>query len=655
MDFIERQKLLQLLHAGPVVIYTCRASGDYAVTGISENVSNQLGYEPREFLENSRFWSDHIHPDDRKDVLAGRDRVFELGRHTHEYRFLHRDGAYRWMYDQLRLSRDRQGNAVEIVGYWMDVTDLIPRMEGLPETQQVLDSTPDAMIIVNDKGDIVFVNSQAEKVFGYARDELLEKPVELLIPKHVHSRHSRHRETFFSDPHARPMGAELELYGRRKDGSQFPVEISLSPFRTRRSSRVLAAAAVRDITGRKRADQERLRLETKVQQAQKLESLSVLAGGVAHDFNSLLMVVLSSSEIALMALPEKSLARGQLEHINTAALRAAELTKQMLAYAGKGKFVVEALNLSSLLKEMVDLLRASISKKVVLKCTLAGGLPTIEGDATQIRQVIMNLIINASEAMEGKSGGVTVSTSVMEASHSDLSEAFLAEDLQAGRYACLEVSDTDCGMDEQTRQRIFDPFFTTKFNGRGLGLAAVLGIVRRHGGALKLSSQPNRGSTMQVFFPVSQLAVEQPTADTSEMDLDWRGRGVVLVVDDEESVRIVAKVALEKRGYTVLTIDNGREAVEIFRSRADEIVLVVLDLMMPDLDGEETFEQLRAMRPEVRVIVSSGYDEQEVRRRFAGQGGAAAFLQKPYPILLLVKTVRRVLEAPPKAAGASAK
>ena len=653
MDSIEQQTLLRLLNTGPVVIYTCRASGDFAVTSISENVRDQLGYEPREFLENSRFWSDHIHPDDREYVLADRDGVFELGRHTREYRFLHRDGAYRWMYDQLRLSRDRLGSAVEIVGYWLDVTDLTPRMAGLRETQEVLDSTPDAMIIVNDKGDIVFVNNQTEKVFGYARDELLEKHVELLIPKHLHNRHSRHLETFFSDPHARPMGAGLELDGRRKDGSQFPVEISLSPVRTKRSSRVLVAAAVRDITERKRADRQRLELETKVRQAQKLESLSVLAGSVAHDFNNLLMAVLSSAEIALMALPEKSLARGRLEHINTAVLRAAELTKQMLAYAGKGKFVVEALNLSILVEEMVDLFQASISKKVVLKYDLPKDLPAIEGDATQIRQVVMNLIINASEAMQGKSGTVAVSTAVTAASRSYLSEAFSGEAVEEGDYVCLEVSDTGCGMDEPTQQKIFDPFFTTKFNGRGLGLAAVPEIVRRHGGALKLHSQPNRGSTFQVLFPVSQLTVEKPAADTSDIDQDWRGSGGVLVVDDEESVRIVAKVSLEKRGYTVLTVDNGREAVEVFRSRAGEIVLVVLDLMMPDLDGEETFEQLRAIRSDIRVILSSGYDEQEVRSRFAGQG-AAAFLQKPYPIRLLVKTVRRVLEAPPKAAGASA-
>ena len=393
---------------------------------------------------------------------------------------------------------------------------------------------------------------------------------------------------------------------------------------------------------RKRAEERQRNLEAKLQQAQKLESLGVLAGGIAHDFNNLLMGVLGNAEVALLELPPESPARGDLQHITTAALRAAELTKQMLAYSGKGKFVVQGLNLTKLVEEMAELLQVSISKNVVLKYNFAKNLPAIEADASQIRQVVMNLIINASEAIGEKSGVVTVSTSVIEADRSYLTETYLDENLPEGCYVSLEVADTGCGMDEQTQKKIFDPFFTTKFTGRGLGLAAVLGIVRGHGGAVKIYSQPQRGSTFKVLFPASQQPAAEESVGTSATEQEWRGSGVILVVDDEETVRIAAKLMLERRGFTVLTAEDGRAALEVFRSRVDEIVVVLLDLTMPHLDGEETFRELRRIRSDVRVILSSGYDEQETTSRFAGKG-LAGFLQKPYGVGPLGEKIRQVL------------
>ena len=407
--------------------------------------------------------------------------------------------------------------------------------------------------------------------------------------------------------------------------------------------KVFAARAGAELE-RKRAEEHQKNIEAKLQQSQKLESLGVLAGGIAHDFNNLLMGVLGHAEIALIELTPESPARGDLKNITTAALRAAELTKQMLAYSGKGKFVVEALNLSKLVEEMAHLLQVSISKNVVLKYNFADNLPTIEADASQIRQVVMNLIINASEAVGEESGVVTVSTSVIEADHSYLSETYLDENLPEGYYVSLEVADTGCGMDEQTQQKIFDPFFTTKFTGRGLGLAAVLGIVRGHGGAMKIYSQPQRGTTFKVLFPASRQPVEE-SAGPSAPEQEWRGSGVILVVDDEETVRIAAKIMLETRGFTVLTAEDGRAALEVFRSRIDEIVVVLLDLTMPHLDGEETFRELRRMRPDVRVILSSGYSEQETTDRFAGKG-LAGFIQKPYGLRPLIEKIRQALEAP---------
>ena len=436
-----------------------------------------------------------------------------------------------------------------------------------------------------------------------------------------------------------------------KTGDPIDVEARIFTVKSPGDGGVLCLGTVmRDITERKRAEEERKKLEAKLQQAQKLESLGVLAGGIAHDFNNLLMGVLGNADIALLELPPESPARGELQNITTAALRAAELTKQMLAYSGKGKFVVEALNLSKLVEEIGDLLQVSISKKVVLKYNFAEDLPPIEADAAQIRQVVMNLIINASEAIGEKSGVVAVSTGVIEADRSYLSETYLDENLPEGDYVSLEVADTGCGMDEQTRRKIFDPFFTTKFTGRGLGLAAVLGIVRGHGGALKIDSEPQRGTTFKVLLPASQKPAEE-SVGPSATEQEWRGSGVILVVDDEEAVRITAERMLEMRGFTVLTAEDGRAALEVFRSRADEIVVVLLDLTMPHLDGEETFWELRRIRPDVRVILSSGYNEQDATDRFAGKG-LAGFLQKPYGLRPLIEKIRQILEAPPKSARA---
>ena len=437
----------------------------------------------------------------------------------------------------------------------------------------------------------------------------------------------------------------VEFRIRRHDGEYGSFDTRALRLRDAQGRTVRWVGSNTDITERKQAEERQRNFEAKLQQAQKLESLGVLAGGIAHDFNNLLMGVLGNAEIALLELPPESPARGELQHITTAALRAAELTKQMLAYSGKGKFVVQGLNLSKLVEEMAELLQVSISKKVVLKYNFGDKLPPIEADAAQIRQVVMNLIINAAEAIGEKSGVVTVSTGVMEADHSYLSETYLDENLPEGYYVSLEVADTGCGMDEQTRKKIFDPFFTTKSTGRGLGLAAVLGIVRGHGGALKIYSQPQRGSTFKVLFPASQQAVEE-SVGPSAREQEWHGSGVILVVDDEETVRITTKLILEKLGFTVLTAEDGRAALEVFRSRVDEIVAVLLDLTMPHLDGEETFRELRRIRPDVRVILCSGYNEQETTNRFAGKG-LAGFIQKPYGVRPRGEKMRQVLEAPP--------
>ncbi|MBN8615076.1 MAG: response regulator [Deltaproteobacteria bacterium] len=383
------------------------------------------------------------------------------------------------------------------------------------------------------------------------------------------------------------------------------------------------------------------RLEAKLVATQKLESLGVLAGGIAHDFNNLLVGVLGNAGLAKLELPASSPALSSIEGIETAALRASELTRQLLAYAGKARFVITRIDVRRLVEEMGHLLQAVIGKGVVLRYQFAPSLPSVEGDATQLRQVVMNLITNASDAIGERSGMVTLSTGLLHADRAYLAETLFDEELTPGDYVCLQVSDTGAGMDDETQARIFEPFFTTKFTGRGLGLAAVLGILRSHRGSLKVYSEPGRGTTFKVLLP----AADGPPDATSPEAPPPRaqGSGTILVVDDEETVRAVTKRVLERAGFRVLTAMDGLDGLEVFRAHRDEIVAVVLDVTMPRMGGEEAFRQLRLLSPDVRVVLASGYSEQEATSQFAGKG-LAGFIEKPFRGSDLVAKVQRALE-----------
>jgi len=390
------------------------------------------------------------------------------------------------------------------------------------------------------------------------------------------------------------------------------------------TERVLAEEAIR------RAEIERLALERKLQESQKLESLGVLAGGIAHDFNNLLTGVLGNASLARMLLPEDSPIAPQLEEIEVAAERAADLCKQMLDYSGKGRFSVQPLDVNALVEETAQLLRASISKKAELKFTLEKPLPRLIGDATQLRQVVMNLVINASEALGEDGGAIALQTGVVQADRRYLESTLLSPTPEPGEYLFVEVRDTGRGMSPEVLTRIFEPFFTTKFTGRGLGLAAVLGIVRGHQGALHVSSQESLGTTFRVLFPCAPAGAEAP-AGTPALRSAWTGHGTVLIIDDEESVLISTQRMLEYGGYQTILARDGREGVDRFREHRDRITLVLLDLTMPHKDGSQTFREISRLQPDARVLLMSGYNEQDAIARFTGQG-LAGFIQKPFAL-----------------------
>ena len=386
---------------------------------------------------------------------------------------------------------------------------------------------------------------------------------------------------------------------------------------------------------------ERKRAEESLRQAQKLESLGLLAGGVAHDFNNLLTTVIGNASLAEEMLPPENPAVEILRCVIDAGEKAAHLTRQMLAYAGKGRFVLKAVSLPRLVQETGALVQSSVSKNITFHIHAASDTPAVESDPSQMQQVIMNLILNAAESLDGNSGTVSIATGEVTLDIARVREGLDGWAVEPGRYAFIEVRDTGCGMDAATRERIFDPFFTTKFQGRGLGLAAVAGIVRAHRGGIELTTTPGAGSTFRVLLPamVPPVAVSVPAAPRGE---DLRSQNTVLFVDDEQGVRKFAKLALNRHGFDVLLAGSGQEAIDAIGSGGDRIRLVVLDLTMPGMNGEETLSHLQHLRPELDVIISSGYAEAGVLPLFKGSR-IAGFLQKPYTAQQLARKIETLL------------
>ena len=397
---------------------------------------------------------------------------------------------------------------------------------------------------------------------------------------------------------------------------------------------------------RKRAEAERFELERQLLHAQKLESLGILAGGIAHDFNNLLMAILGNLDLALLNSPQVSPARVNIERALQSSRRATDLTRQLLAYSGKGHFVVTRIDLTDLVRESANLFRTAIAKTVAMDLRLSAEPSAVEADPGQVQQIIINLITNASEAIGDRPGTITLTTGSEAYDESYLSRSRLTEKPLAGRFVYLEVSDTGCGMNEETLQRLFDPFFTTKFMGRGLGMSAVLGIIRGHKGAILVESAIERGSTVRVLFPACAAEPIGKTEDPGAPPLlAGLASATVLVVDDEEAVRAVATAFVRRLGFQAISATDGEEALLLFEKHADEIACVLLDLTMPRMDGLSAFRQMRRLRPDVKVILCSGYDEHEATRRFTSEG-LAGFIQKPYILRDLSSMIAQVLKGP---------
>jgi PAS domain S-box-containing protein len=591
------------------------------------------------------------HPDDCEAILGAIAQMVagEIDSYSTEKRYVRPSGEVRWGFLSVAASRRPDGTLHYAVSQVADIAALKRAEQALREREAGLAAAQRLAHLgnwevenlggFNGPPDLnraqVLWSDEVYRIFGYAPRAVRVTGELFLAGVHPNDRARVEQAIFQALEHRAQFDIEHRVV--RADGTERAVRHLSDIVYDSQSPRVLhVRGIVQDIT-------EQKELEGKLLQSQKLESLGLLAGGIAHDFNNLLTGILGYASLAQQGSAGVPNLGEYLSQIEAGGRRAAELCQQMLAYAGRGRFDVRPFDINAIVRDTLPLLEVSIPKKVTLILHLAEGLPPVQVDGSQIRQIVMNLVTNAADAIGNAEGRIAVTSGVMQADRDYLVQTYLAPDLPEGPYVYLEVSDTGMGMTAEVQRKIFDPFFTTKFAGRGLGLAAVLGIVRAHRGALKVYSEPGRGSTLRLLLPVASGAQILPDPGTPRAD--WRGEGLALVIDDEPTVREVAQRMLQTLGFTVVAAADGKEGLSLYRAQTRPVRLVLLDLTMPQLDGEEAFRALREFDPSATVVLMSGFTEQEALDRFAGTG-LAAFLQKPFSLDSLRETLEHVLAAP---------
>ena len=532
---------------------------------------------------------------------------------------------------------DATGKCTHLVGGVHDITARkaaekhLAQMEG--RYRGLLEAAPDAMVVVNQGGEIVLLNVQAEKQFGYSRDELVGQKVKNIIPEGFAERLVADGTRSAADALAQQIGMGIELSARRKDGSEFPIEIMLSPLES--TEGILVTAAIRDISGRKH-------LEAQLQQSRKLEAIGHLAGGIAHDFNNILAVILGYGELAQQQMGPEHPARERIDEMVNAAERAAGLTRQLLAFSRQQVVQPKVLDLNTIVADTQKMLGRLIGEDVDVVIHTALGLGAVKADPGQIEQVILNLAVNARDAMP-KGGRLTLETANVEF---DEGYATAHPPATPGRYVLLAVSDTGIGMDEETKSRIFEPFFTTKpmGEGTGLGLATVYGIVKQSDGFIWVYTEPGRGTTFKIYLPRVDEEATASSAWTAPAQASG-GTETILVAEDTEALGRMIRTTLEGRGYTVLLASDGEAALKLAREHTGPIHLLLTDVVMPKMGGGEMGKQLSALRPGIRVLYMSGYTDGVISQHGVLKEGVH-LLQKPFTGRKLAQAVREALDAP---------
>lgn len=586
------------------------------------------------------FTSDHAN-----QAFRDEQKVIQTGKpiKNHEEMETWSDGRVTWTSTTKMPLRNSHGEIIGTIGISRDITDRRATIEALKNSEQqfrsIWENSGDGMRLTDDQGIVVDVNPAFCDLVGMSEEEILGRPITCIRPPDED--HSEVLKSYLQRFQEKNL-FHFEQQIRLRSGKVLDAEVTCSIIELTQE-RKLYLSIFRDQGPRRAQEEERLSLERKLLDAQKLESLGVLAGGIAHDFNNLLTGILGNASLASSQIKEDIHLGSFLTNIEKSSVQAAELCQQMLAYSGRGRFEIRTFELNSLIDEMASLLRISIGKKVSLEQKLCATPLHIQADQTQIRQIIMNLVINGAESIHQASGSVQIETSMVRLNAEECSAMVIPP--EPGEYILFRVTDTGCGMSPETMKKIFDPFFSTKLTGRGLGLAAVLGIVRGHQGGLNVSSHPGKGTCFSIYFPKTSSTTSSVVQEKGSPPLpSERITGTALVIDDEDSICLVASRMLESFGLEVLTTTDALAGVEMIKSHP-EIDFVLLDMTMPMMNGSEVFREIKNIQPQLPIIIMSGYHEAETMEKLSDYK-VAGFLQKPFNRQRLLETVYLFFKKP---------
>jgi PAS domain S-box-containing protein len=626
------RRLRELVQSIDAIVWEAEAK-THQFTFVSQRAEQILGYPVGQWLSQADFWEQHLHPLDREQAVGARRQAIAEGRdHSLEYRVLAADGREVWLHDTIHVVLDAEGRPIQLRGVAIDSTKGKLAQAERMLLMTAIEQSADGIVITDAKGTIQYVNPAFSRVSGYSREEALGKNPRIL-------KSGKQDEAYYRKLWTTILGGEIwqdEIINRRSDGSLYPEQMTITPVRDQRGEITHFIAIKAEVT-------ERKRLEQQLRQAQKMEAVGRLAGGVAHDFNNLLTIISGYGGLLLEHPGTVEPLRGYVNEIKNASGRAASLTRQLLAFSRQQVLAPRVLGLNAVVANIEKMLKRLIGEDIDLVTILGESLWPVKADPGQLEQVLLNLAVNARDAMPN--GGVlTIETANVEMDSTSAQTHF---PLPPGRYVLLAISDTGIGMDAETQARIFDPFFTTKEKGKGtgLGLAMVYGIVKQSGGYIWVYSEVGKGTTFKIYLPRTEEEVEESGPGRSGFKAQL-GTETLLLVEDEDAVRVLVRNVLREKGYRILEASRGEEALELAGQYGGPIDLLVTDVVMPQMNGRELARRLADLLPQIKVLYISGYADNAVWYQ-GGLDSGGAFLQKPFSPEALARKVREVLGGPP--------